>query len=180
MAAVVMRHFVIIGTSNNTVIRWQRMKIWGHRRQVWKRPQSKHKTSLLIPGACYPHPSHISFLNCSLLFTSIYHSWCEQGFLFIFYGETWPQTLAPPWHASARQSPVALAINSVVAHTGWQGTVVLTHSWVVWRARRLAPEHSLCFPGAPRALSSAVRYSKSPSKACWRWLLPSRCLNSQT
>lgn len=114
MAAVVMRHFVIIGTSNNTVIRWQRMKIWGHRRQVWKRPQSKHKTSLLIPGACYPHPSHISFLNCSLLFTSIYHSWCEQGFLFIFYGETWPQTLAPPWHASARQSPVALAINSVV------------------------------------------------------------------
>lgn len=121
MVAAIMRHFVIIVTSNNTVIRWQRMNIWGHRRQVWKRrPQSKHKTALLTPGACYPHPSRISFLNCSLLFTSIYHTQCKRDFLFIFCGKTWPQTLAPPWHASARQSPVALAIDLVVAHPGWQ------------------------------------------------------------
>lgn len=128
MVAAIMRHFVIIVISNNTVIRWQRMKIWGHRRQVWKRrPQSKHKI-LLIPGACYPHPSHISFLNCSLLLMSIYHLQCERGFLFIFYGKTWPQTLAPPRHASARQSPIALAVDSVVAHPGWQGNCCINPS----------------------------------------------------
>lgn len=33
MAAAIMRHFIIIVTSNNTVIRWQRMKMRGHRRQ---------------------------------------------------------------------------------------------------------------------------------------------------
>lgn len=78
MAATIMRHFVIIVTSNNTVVRWQRMKMWGHRRQSWKRrPQSKHKPALLIPGACSLPPSHISFLNWSLLFTLIYHSQCK-------------------------------------------------------------------------------------------------------
>lgn len=64
MAAAIVRHFVITGRSNNTVIRWQRMEMWGHRRQSWKRrPQSKHKAALLIPGGCSPPPSHSSCLN---------------------------------------------------------------------------------------------------------------------
>lgn len=181
MVATIMRHFVIIVTSNNTVIRWQRMKIRGHRRQGWKRrPQSKHKTALLIPGACYPRPSHISFLNCSLLFMSIYHSQCEHGFLLIFYGKTWPQTLAPPWHASARQSPIALAINSVVVHPGWQGNRCINPSRERWGSLR-----RMCKPLLPVVLHLSLapeqcKYSKVPSKGCWRWLLPSPCLNSQT
>ena len=129
MAVAIMWHFFIIVTNNNTVIRWQRMKIWGHGRQVWKRrPQSKHQTALSIPGACYPHPSHISFLKCSLLFMLIYHSQCECGFPFVFYWKSWPQTLAPPRRASARQSPAALAVNLVLAHPGWQGNLCINPS----------------------------------------------------
>lgn len=118
MAAVIMRHFVIIVTSNNTVIRWQRMKMWGHRRQSWKRrPQSKHKPALLIPGACSPPPSHMSFLNCSLLFMLIYHSQCKWFPVHISWESLTPK-LCPAMAGRCQWSP-STCCSFVVAQQGW-------------------------------------------------------------
>lgn len=169
MAAAIMRHFVIIVTSNNTVIRWQRKKMWGHRRQDWKRrPQSKHKTALLIPGACYPHPSHISFLNCSLLLRSIYHSQCQCGSLLVFYGETWPQSLALPW-----QVPALTRCDSVVARPGWHRRCCVTPS-AGWCQENRQGFPCQCSSSA-LPLSSTQGYHRPR-----RWLLPFWCLSSLT
>lgn len=141
MVAAVMRHLVITVTSNNTGIKWKRMNIWGHRRHDWKRPQSK-QNSFINWGAHYPHPPYSSFLNSPLLFLHLFIAFfCyKHGFLLIFHCKTWPQIFGPSWHASARQSPVALATD-LVAHPGWWGTGALIQVLVVERAPGLTPEH---------------------------------------
>lgn len=142
MAAAIMRHFVIIVTSNNTVIRWQRMELWGHRRQSCKRrPQSKHKAALLIPGACSSHPSHISFLNCSLLLTAIYHSQCKSFPGHIFWESLTPKpcpAMAGASHPRTCQAfparAAALPLSSTRDPTALGGGSVHWPNW--WKGRR--------------------------------------------